>query len=275
MRSVARWMSRRARPAASPDGCAWRGCSGSTPCQSPSMAPWSSPTTARKKSQSGRRWVASHRAARVRRPIAWVSASPIRRLFAAEGHGKPYVHSLRRVAAEAPLELGQEVGGPRGGDGARVVRAPRHEAARAGRPAQVHVGRVEDDHAPVDAGPPRREARALLPHRVGDGVELHRGEAAPRLRREAGRHVLPGEPGALRRPVVEGESRGAPPERGEGGQLALVHHLFGQRRLEPVETDGQHAGTRHVTPSPFSAGPQPGAARGPAAGAGAGRALRA
>jgi hypothetical protein len=45
--------------------------------------------------------------------------------------------------------------------------------------------------------------------------------------------------------VIEQEARGASPQLGERGELALRHQPLGKAHLETIQTDREHAPTRH------------------------------
>ena len=150
-----------------------------------------------------------------------------------------------RVAPESFLELAQQPGGTARRDRSRIVSAPRHDPAGLRRAAEVHVGRVEDDDAPVETAPPRVEAGALLPHAIAGRIEFHRGPATGRVGREPGRDMLPRQPRALRGAMIEQEARRAPAQLGEGGHLPRGHEPLGEGHLQAIEADGKHAPIWH------------------------------
>ncbi len=157
------------------------------------------------------------------------------------GPGEAVDPILCWIRAEARLELGEQLGGPRAGPGAGVVRSPVHDSFDRRCLREIEVRRVEDHRADIDAAREGRETRALLPDRVARRVEVHRRPAAAGLRREPRAHVLPREPRTLCRPVLQEKARAPAPQRRKRRQLPGRHEPVAEGRLVPVEADRKHS----------------------------------
>ena len=60
--------------------------------------------------------------------------------------------------------------------------------------------------------------------------------------------MLPGQAGALGRPVVEPETRGSPTQIGERRHFSRRHEALGKSDFQTVEAYGQHSLTPHRDP---------------------------
>ena len=154
--------------------------------------------------------------------------------------------ALAGIPTDLPLHLAQQLERCAGGPvEAGIVRTPRDHPAHTRCARQVDVGRVEHHRVGGDLAEERAEARALLPDRVGRGIELDRGLAPGGPRRQPRPELLPAQAGALVATRVEERERVGVPTGGEHGQLALRHELLGEGDLEAVESDRQRPPTVH------------------------------